>query len=210
MEEIPDRAFDVGIAEQHAVTMSGGLAAEGMVPFCNIYSTFLQRAYDQVIHDIALQKLPVVFCLDRAGLVGQDGATHHGVFDLAFLRCIPNMIIFSPMNEAELRNIMYTAQLGLNQPIAIRYPRGRGVMKVWRTPFEPIKIGASRELVKGSSIAVLSVGHIGNTVTEVLQELENLPEIGHYDMRFVKPLDEKQLHHIFKNYNSLITIGRWL
>ncbi len=206
MEEIPDRAFDVGIAEQHAVTMSGGLAAEGMVPFCNIYSTFLQRAYDQVIHDIALQKLPVVFCLDRAGLVGQDGATHHGVFDLAFLRCIPNMIIFSPMNEAELRNIMYTAQMGLNQPIAIRYPRGRGVMKAWCSPFEQIKIGASRELVKGSSIAILSIGHIGNTVTDVLKELENPTAIGHYDMRFVKPLDDKQLHLIFKNYNTLVTM----
>ncbi len=206
MEEFPDRAFDVGIAEQHAVTMAGGLATEGLIPFCNIYSTFLQRAYDQVIHDIALQNLPVVFCLDRSGLVGQDGATHHGIFDMAFLRCIPNMVIFSPMNESELRNIMYTAQQGITHPIAIRYPRGRGVLNSWRTPFETITIGTSRELVKGSSIAVLSIGHIGNTVTNVLKTLNHASEVGHYDMRFVKPLDEVQLHTIFTNYSGIITI----
>ena len=206
MDAFPDRAFDVGIAEQHAVTMAGGLAAEGMIPYCTIYSTFLQRAYDQVIHDIALQKLPVIFCLDRAGLVGQDGATHHGVFDIAYLRCIPNMVLFSPMNEEELRNILYTAQLGLNHPIAIRYPRGRGVMEAWRTPFQKIALGASRTLVKGTAIAVLSYGHVGNTVTEVLDALGNPTTIGHYDMRFAKPLDEKALHTIFRDYNVILTI----
>ncbi|MBT8264776.1 MAG: 1-deoxy-D-xylulose-5-phosphate synthase, partial [Muriicola sp.] len=206
MEKFPGRAFDVGIAEQHAVTMAGGLATEGIIPFCNIYSTFLQRAYDQVIHDIALQNLPVIFCLDRSGLVGQDGATHHGVFDIAFLRCIPNMVIFSPMNESELRNIMYTVQQGISHPIAIRYPRGRGVLDFWQTPFETITIGTSRELVKGSSIAVLSVGHIGNTVTNVLKDLNHGSKVGHYDMRFVKPLDEIQLHTVFKNYEVIITI----
>ncbi len=206
MDAFPDRAFDVGIAEQHAVTMAGGLAAEGMIPYCTIYSTFLQRAYDQVIHDIALQKLPVIFCLDRAGLVGQDGATHHGVFDIAYLRCIPNMVLFSPMNEQELRNILYTAQLGLNHPIAIRYPRGRGVIEAWRTPFQKIALGSSRTLVRGSSIAVLSYGHIGNTVTEVLNALANPKAIGHYDMRFAKPLDEKALHTIFRDYKIILTI----
>lgn len=206
MEQIPDRAFDVGIAEQHAVTMAAGMAAEGLVPFCNIYSTFLQRAYDQVIHDVALQKLPVIFCLDRAGLVGQDGATHHGIYDIAFLRCIPNMIIFAPMNEVELRNIMYTAQLGLGGPIAIRYPRGRGVLKKWRQPFQKITIGTSVELQKGTKIAVLSLGHIGNGVAELLKEFDNLQEIGHYNMRFVKPLDEKMLEMILGNYEHIITI----
>jgi len=206
MDAFPDRAFDVGIAEQHAVTMAGGLAAEGMIPYCTIYSTFLQRAYDQVIHDIALQKLPVIFCLDRAGLVGQDGATHHGVFDIAFLRCIPNMVLFSPMNEQELRNILYTAQLGLNHPIAIRYPRGRGVMEAWRTPFKKIALGTSRTLARGTDIAVLSYGHLGNTVTEVLHTLGNPTAIGHYDMRFAKPLDEKALHTIFRDYKIILTI----
>lgn len=206
MEQIPDRAFDVGIAEQHAVTMAAGMAAEGLVPFCNIYSTFLQRAYDQVIHDVALQKLPVIFCLDRSGLVGQDGATHHGVYDIAFLRCIPNMIIFAPMNEVELRNIMYTAQLGLSGPIAVRYPRGRGVLKNWKQPFQKITIGTSVELRKGTKIAVLSLGHIGNSVGEILKEFDNIHEIGHYDMRFVKPLDEKMLEMILGNYEHIITI----
>lgn len=206
MEEMPDRAFDVGIAEQHAVTMAAGMAAEGLVPFCNIYATFLQRAYDQVIHDVALQNLPVIFCLDRAGLVGQDGATHHGVFDIAYLRCIPNMIIFSPMNEIELRNSMYTAQMGLNQPIAIRYPRGRGVLQDWRAPFEKVPIGSSRELKKGSKIAILSIGHIGNMVSEILKELGNPTEIGHYDMRFVKPLDKKVLLKIFAEYSKVVTL----
>ncbi len=206
MEEIPDRAFDVGIAEQHAVTMAAGMAAEGLVPFCNIYSTFLQRAYDQVIHDVALQNLPVIFCLDRAGLVGQDGATHHGVYDIAYLRCIPNLIIFAPINEIELRNIMYTAQLGLEHPIAIRYPRGRGVLENWKTPFEKIPIGISEELKKGTKIAVLSIGHIGNMVSELLQEMGNLKEIGHYNMRFIKPLDTRQLEKIFSAYDHIVTI----
>jgi 1-deoxy-D-xylulose-5-phosphate synthase len=206
MDEIPERAFDVGIAEQHAVTLAAGMATQGLIPFCNVYSTFLQRAYDQVIHDVALQKLPVVFCLDRAGLVGQDGATHHGVFDIAYLRCIPNLIIFAPMNEAELRNIMYTAQLGLGRPIAIRYPRGHGVTLDWRSPMEKIDIGVSEEVKKGTKIAVLSIGHIGNMVKQVISELPTSEQIGHYNMRFVKPLDKKQLHYIFNNYSHLITI----
>ncbi|MFS4492977.1 1-deoxy-D-xylulose-5-phosphate synthase [Maribacter sp. 2308TA10-17] len=206
MEEIPKRAFDVGIAEQHAVTMAAGMAAEGLAPFCNVYSTFLQRAYDQVIHDVALQNLPVIFCLDRAGLVGQDGATHHGVYDIAYLRCIPNLIVFAPMNEIELRNIMYTAQLGLKHPIAIRYPRGRGVLKEWKTPFEKIEIGSSEELEKGTKIAVLSVGHIGNMISELLIEMNHSQEIGHYNMRFIKPLDKKQLELVFNSYEHIITI----
>lgn len=206
MEEIPDRAFDVGIAEQHAVTMAAGMAAEGLVPFCNIYSTFLQRAYDQVIHDVAIQNLPVIFCLDRAGLVGQDGATHHGVYDIAFLRCIPNLIIFAPRNEIELRNIMYTAQLGLEHPIAIRYPRGRGVLLDWKMPLEKIAIGTSEELKRGTKIAILSIGHFGNIVLNILNELEHPKEIGHYDMRFVKPIDNNQLKNIFANYSTIITI----
>ena len=206
MAEIPERAFDVGIAEQHAVTLAAGMAAEGLVPFCNIYSTFLQRAYDQVIHDVALQKLPVIFCLDRAGLVGQDGATHHGIYDLAFLGCIPNLIIFAPLNEGELRNIMYTAQLGLPLPIAIRYPRGRGVVSDWQLPFEKIEIGVSQELKKGTKIAVLSIGHIGNRITRVINDLDAPELVGHFNMRFVKPLDKKQLVHIFDYYEHIITI----
>lgn len=206
MEAIPDRAFDVGIAEQHAVTMAAGMAAQGLTPFCTIYSTFLQRAYDQVIHDVALQDLPVIFCLDRAGLVGQDGATHHGVYDIAYLRCIPNLIIFAPMNESELRNIMYTAQLGLEHPMAIRYPRGYGVLHEWRTPFNRIPMGQARELQKGSKVAILSIGHIGNMVTQVISEWDNPTEIGHYDMRFIKPLDEGMLTRVFENYEALITI----
>ncbi|WP_282160396.1 1-deoxy-D-xylulose-5-phosphate synthase [Ulvibacterium marinum] len=206
MEQIPDRAFDVGIAEQHAVTMAAGMAKEGIIPFCNIYSTFLQRAYDQVIHDVALQNLPVIFCLDRAGIVGEDGATHHGVFDLAYLRCIPNLIIFAPMNEMELRNIMYTAQLGLPNPIAIRYPRGQGTTLDWKRPFEEIAIGSSQELKKGSKIAILSLGSIGNRVGKVIDENDNNQQIGHYDMRFIKPLDTNRLEHIFQNYEYIITI----
>lgn len=206
MEQIPDRAFDVGIAEQHAVTMAAGMAKEGIIPFCNIYSTFLQRAYDQVIHDVALQNLPVIFCLDRAGIVGEDGATHHGVFDLAYLRCIPNLIIFAPMNEMELRNIMYTAQLGLPNPIAIRYPRGQGTTLDWKRPFEEIAIGSSQELKKGSKIAILSLGTIGNMVGKVIDENDNNQQIGHYDMRFIKPLDTNRLEHIFQNYEYTITI----
>ncbi len=206
MEEIPERAFDVGIAEQHAVTLSAGMAAEGLIPFCNIYSTFLQRAYDQIIHDVALQNLPVIFCLDRAGLVGQDGATHHGVYDIAYLGCIPNLIIFAPMNEVELRNIMYTAQLGLDRPIAIRYPRGRGVLAQWQAPFEKITIGVSRKLKKGTKIAVLSVGNIGNRVVEIIKELDAPEQVGHYDMRFIKPIDKERLIRIFNHYEHIITI----
>ncbi|HZJ18781.1 MAG TPA: 1-deoxy-D-xylulose-5-phosphate synthase [Pricia sp.] len=205
MAKIPERAFDVGIAEQHAVTLAAGMAAEGLVPFCTIYSTFLQRAYDQVIHDVALQNLPVIFCLDRAGIVGQDGATHHGVYDMAYLRCVPNLIIFAPMNETELRNIMYTAQLGLPHPITIRYPRGHGVLVNWKTPFQKIDIGSSRELRKGTKIAILSIGHIGNMVAEVIKEFSH-DQIGHYDMRFVKPLDKKNLYTIFENYEYVLSI----
>lgn len=198
----PERAFDVGIAEQHAVTMAAGMATQGLIPFCNIYSTFLQRAYDQIIHDVALQNLPVIFCVDRAGLVGEDGATHHGVFDLAYLRCVPNLIIFAPRNERELRNIMYTAQKGLEHPIAIRYPRGRGVTPNWESPFEAIEIGTGVQLEQGEDLAILSIGDISNTVTEAIDGLN----CGHYDMRFVKPLDESLLHTIFKSYSTLITI----
>ena len=198
----PERAFDVGIAEQHAVTMAAGMATQGLIPFCNIYSTFLQRAYDQIIHDVALQNLPVIFCIDRAGLVGEDGATHHGVFDLAYLRCVPNLIIFAPRNERELRNIMYTAQKGLEHPIAIRYPRGRGVTPNWKSPFEAIEIGTGVQLEQGEDLAILSIGAISNAVTEAIDGLN----CGHYDMRFVKPLDESLLHTIFKSYPTLITI----
>ena len=206
MEEIPDRAFDVGIAEQHAVTMAAGMATEGLIPFCTIYSTFLQRAYDQIIHDVALQNLAVIFCLDRAGLVGEDGATHHGVYDIAYLRCIPNLLIFSPMNEMELRNIMYTAQLGLPHPIAIRYPRGKGVTKDWKHPFEKILIGIAQKLKQGTEIAILSIGHIGNSILEIIAELNNPREIGHYNMRFIKPLDKNLLKTIFNTYTHIITI----
>jgi 1-deoxy-D-xylulose-5-phosphate synthase len=206
MDAFPERAFDVGIAEQHAVTLSAGMATQGMVVFCNIYSTFLQRAYDQVIHDVALQNLPVIFCLDRAGLVGEDGATHHGVFDLAYLRCIPNMIIYSPRNEVELRNILYTAQLGLNHPIAIRYPRGRGEIMDWQQPFQKIEIGNATLLKKGSKVAVLSNGFIGRNVTLAFAEISNSALFSQYDFPFVKPLDEKLLHSIFNDYESIITI----
>ncbi|MEN8858493.1 MAG: 1-deoxy-D-xylulose-5-phosphate synthase [Flavobacteriaceae bacterium] len=203
MEEFPERTFDVGIAEQHAVTLAAGMATQGMIPFCNIYSTFMQRAYDQVIHDVALQNLAVVFCLDRAGLVGEDGATHHGVFDIAYMRAIPNMIVCAPRNEIELRNILYTAQLGLEHPIAIRYPRGRGVLVDWKKPFETIKIGTGVCLQEGENIAVLSLGTISENVTEALNQLQN---IAHYDLRFSKPLDEKLLHKIFAKFKKIVTI----
>ncbi len=206
MEALPGRAFDVGIAEQHAVTMAAGMAAEGLIPFCNIYSTFLQRGYDQLIHDVALQNLPVVFCLDRAGIVGQDGPTHHGVFDLAFLRCIPNLIIFAPMNEVELRNMMYTAQLGSSSPLVIRYPRGRGVKAEWRLPFQKIETGVAEELQKGSRLAFLTLGPVGNVVTGILKELGQPETIGHYNMRFAKPLDEKLLKAVFEHYEHVITV----
>ena len=206
LEEIPERAFDVGIAEQHAVTLAAGMVTQGMIPFCTIYSTFLQRAYDQVIHDVALQKLPVIFCLDRAGLVGEDGATHHGVFDLAYLRCIPNMIIFAPMNEIELRDIMFTAQLGLDGPIAIRYPRGRGVTLNWKIPFTKIKLGKGELIKNGDEIAILSIGTVGNLVIEAWNEISNKDKVAHFNMRFVKPLDEVLLHSIFQKFDKIITI----
>jgi 1-deoxy-D-xylulose-5-phosphate synthase len=206
MDAFPKRAFDVGIAEQHAVTLSAGLATQGMIVFCNIYSTFLQRAYDQVIHDVALQNLPVIFCLDRAGLVGEDGATHHGVFDLAYLRCIPNMIIYAPYNEIALRNILYTAQLGLDHPIAIRYPRGRGQIIDWQQPYEKIEIGKANCLKEGTKVAVLSNGTIGNNVALAVAEIENQFEFAHYDFAFVKPLDEDLLHLIFNTFETILTI----
>ena len=202
MNEMPNRAFDVGIAEQHAVTLAAGMATQGLVVFCNIYSTFLQRAYDQIIHDVAIQKLPVIFCLDRSGLVGEDGATHHGVFDLSYLRCIPDLIIFAPRNEIELRNIMYTAQLGLKFPIAIRYPRGRGVTIDWKQPFSKIEIGKATELKKGKNLAILSIGSISKSVSEAIEN----QDVSHFDMRFVKPLDTKLLHSIFKSNTTIITV----
>jgi 1-deoxy-D-xylulose-5-phosphate synthase len=206
MEQMPDRAFDVGIAEQHAVTLAAGMATQGLIPFCNIYSTFLQRAYDQVIHDVALQNLPVIFCLDRAGLVGQDGPTHHGVFDIAYLRCIPNLTLFAPMNEMELRNIMYTAQLGMDGPIAIRYPRGQGVTIDWKNELESIPLGTGRCLKEGSKIAILTVGHIGNEISRLLPNLDQTDAIVHYDMLFIKPLDKKLLDTVFNTYDRIITL----
>ena len=208
MDAFPDRAFDVGIAEQHAVTLSAGMATQGMVVFCNIYSTFLQRAYDQVIHDVALQNLPVIFCLDRAGLVGEDGATHHGVFDLAYLRCIPNMIIYAPKDEIDLQNILYTASLGLKHPIAIRYPRGRGNNVNWKKPaeFEKYEIGKAKKLKKGKKIAVISTGTIAYNVSLAISEIDDSNKIAHYDFGFVKPLDEKVLHKICKKFSSIITV----
>jgi 1-deoxy-D-xylulose-5-phosphate synthase len=208
MKAMPDRAFDVGIAEQHAVTFSAGLATQGMVPFCNIYSSFMQRAYDQVVHDVALQNLHVVFCLDRGGLAGSDGPTHHGSFDLAYFRCIPNMVVSAPMNESELRNLMYTAQLEKNaMPISIRYPRGQGVMPEWRTPFEEIKIGTGRKIRNGKDIAILTIGHPGNFAVEACAELKKAGvNAAHYDMRFVKPIDEKLLHEVFSKFDKVITV----
>ncbi|MEN8187270.1 MAG: 1-deoxy-D-xylulose-5-phosphate synthase, partial [Bacteroidota bacterium] len=205
IEKCPERAFDVGIAEQHAVTLAAGMATRGMVPFCAIYSTFLQRAYDQVIHDVAIQKLPVIFCLDRAGLVGEDGATHHGVFDLAFLRPIPNMIIFAPMNEIELRNIMYTAQLGLNNPIAIRYPRARGKNIHWKEDFQKLEIGKGEKLTDGNKLAILSIGTIGENVKKIITKYPK-GSIAHFNMRFIKPLDKELLHDIFINFALILTI----
>ena len=208
MEKMPDRAFDVGICEQHAVTLSAGLATQGMRVFCNIYSSFMQRAYDMVVHDVAIQKLPVVFCLDRAGLVGEDGATHHGCYDIAYMRCIPNMIVSAPMNEKELRNLMYTSQLETTtNPFVIRYPRGEGVMPEWKTPFEEIQIGKGRKLKDGQDVAILSFGHPGNFAASAIREVkaEGINP-AHYDMRFVKPLDEALLHEVFSKYNKIITI----
>jgi len=207
MDEMPDRAFDVGIAEQHSVTFSAGLAVSGMIPFCNIYSSFMQRAYDQVIHDVALQKLQVVFCLDRGGLVGDDGATHHGAFDIAYMRCIPNLIIASPMDEPELRNMMYTAQLPDTGTFVIRYPRGNGVTPDWRTPMSKMEIGKGRIVKKGYGVAVLSFGAVGNFVVKADKRWQtDAIEIAHYDMRFAKPLDEDLLHKIFSKFNKIITV----
>jgi len=206
MEAMPDRAFDVGIAEQHAVTFSAGLATQGLVPFCNIYSTFMQRAYDQVIHDVCLQNLPVVLCLDRAGFAGADGPTHHGAYDIAFFRCIPNLVVSAPMNEEELRNMMYSASI-YNGPYSIRYPRGKGVMPDWKTPFEKIPTGQGRIIKEGEEIAILTIGHIGNYAVEATAKLakENLNP-AHYDMRFVKPLDGELLHEIFGKFKKVITV----
>ncbi len=207
MEKMPERTFDVGIAEQHAVTFSAGLAKEGMIPFCNIYSSFMQRAYDQVIHDVAIQNLNVVFCLDRGGLVGSDGATHHGVFDLAYLRCIPNITVSAPMDEMELRNLMYTAQLGNKGPFSIRYPKGTGVIPDWKKPMKEVQVGKARLIQTGEDIVILSIGHIGNLVVEASKKLNKANiSVCHYDMRFVKPLDENILHTVFRNFKKIITI----
>ncbi|MCF8460509.1 MAG: 1-deoxy-D-xylulose-5-phosphate synthase [Flavobacteriales bacterium] len=207
MKAMPKRAFDVGIAEQHAVTFSAGMATQGLVPFCNIYSSFMQRAYDQVIHDVALQNLNVVFCLDRGGLVGADGATHHGAYDIAFMRCIPNIKVASPMNEEELRNMMYTSQLEDRGVWSIRYPRGNGVMQEWKTPFAEIEVGKARKVNDGDDVAILSLGHVGNYVVDATKGLDAKGiSAAHYDMRFAKPLDEQLLHSIFKKFTKVITI----
>ncbi|MFN5478520.1 MAG: 1-deoxy-D-xylulose-5-phosphate synthase [Chitinophagaceae bacterium] len=208
MEEMPDRAVDVGICEQHAVTLSAGMATMGLKVFCNIYSSFMQRAYDQVVHDVAIQKLPVIFCLDRAGLVGDDGPTHHGVYDIAYMRCIPNMIVSSPMNESELRNLMYTAQLeSTDLPFVIRYPRGEGVMPEWKTEMEEVTIGKGRRLKEGKDIAILSFGHPGNFAAAAIRNLRTEGiQPAHYDMRFVKPIDEELLHEVFTTHSKVITV----
>ncbi|MCD4745693.1 MAG: 1-deoxy-D-xylulose-5-phosphate synthase [Bacteroidales bacterium] len=207
MEKMPDRAFDVGIAEQHAVTFSAGLATQGMIPFCNIYSTFMQRAYDQLIHDVALQNLQVVFCLDRGGLVGEDGATHHGAYDLSYLRTVPNIIIASPLNEEELRNMMFTAQLDDTGTFAIRYPRGQGVMPDWKKPFKKLEIGKGQIISDGKDLAIITIGHIGNYAIKACQKLKKQAyDIAHYDMRFLKPVDEQLLHEIFKKFSKIITV----
>src|SRR6187200_758551 len=208
MELMPDRAIDVGIAEQHAVTLSAGMATQGMKVFCNIYSSFMQRAYDMVIHDVAIQKLPVIFCLDRAGLVGDDGPTHHGAYDIAFMRCIPNMVVSAPMNESELRNLMYTAQLESTQtPFVISYPRGEGVMPEWKTEMKELKLGTGRKLKDGNDIAILSFGHPGNFAAAAIRDLKNDGlNPAHYDMRFAKPLDEALLHEVFSKFEKIITV----
>ena len=208
MEQMPHRAFDVGICEQHAVTLSAGMATQGMKVFCNIYSSFMQRAYDMVIHDVAIQKLPVIFCLDRAGLVGEDGPTHHGCYDIAYMRCIPNMVISAPMNESELRNLMYTAQLeSTKNPFVIRYPRGEGVMPEWKTKMEAIQIGTGRKLKDGTGIAILSFGHPGNFAAAAIRDVKQEGiNPAHYDIRFVKPLDEPLLHEVFAKFDKIITV----
>ncbi|TSD63782.1 1-deoxy-D-xylulose-5-phosphate synthase [Inquilinus sp. KBS0705] len=207
MKAMPTRAFDVGIAEQHAVTFSAGMATQGLIPFCNIYSSFMQRAYDQVIHDVALQKLNVVFCLDRAGFAGADGGTHHGAYDLAYMRCIPNMVVSAPMNEEELRNLMYTAQQENMGPFVIRYPRGNGVMVDWQRPFKAIPVGKGRKICDGEEVAIVTIGAIGNEATKAIADLNTegfYP--AHYDLRFVKPLDEDMLHEVFTKYNQVVTV----
>ncbi len=208
MEKMPHRAFDVGICEQHAVTLSAGLATQGMRVFCNIYSSFMQRAFDQVVHDVAIQKMPVTLCLDRAGLVGEDGPTHHGCYDIAYFRCIPNIIISAPMNEQELRNLMYTSQLETTEyPFVIRYPRGEGVMPEWRTKLEEVQIGKGRKLKDGEDVAILSLGHPGNFAQAAIRELRTEGiNPAHYDIRFVKPIDEDLLHEVFTKYNRVITV----
>lgn len=206
MEAYPDRAFDVGIAEQHAVTFAAGLATQGKVVYCNIYSTFLQRAYDQVIHDVALQNIPVIFCLDRAGLVGEDGPTHHGVFDMAYLRCIPNLTIFAPRDEIALRNMLYTCQLKPIGPVAIRYPRGQGITVNWKKPFKPIEIGKATPLKIGEKLAILSIGTMALNVSEAIENIASKAIISHYDMGFVKPLDESCLLEVFKTHQQIITV----
>ena len=207
MQEMPERAFDVGIAEQHAVTFSAGLATQGLVPFCNIYSSFMQRAYDQVIHDVAIQNLNVVFCLDRGGFVGADGPTHHGVYDMAFFRFIPNMIVSAPMDEKELRNLMYTAQLPNKGPFSIRYPRGNGHFVDWESPLQEIEIGTGRKIKEGSDVAILTIGHVGNFAVDAASDLQEQGyNVGVYDMRFVKPLDNKMLDEVFQKYDKVITV----
>ena len=208
MREMPNRAFDVGIAEQHAVTFSAGLATQGLIPYCNIYSSFMQRAFDQVVHDVAIQKLPVVFCLDRAGIAGADGPTHHGAYDIAFFRCIPNMIVSAPMNEEELRNLMYTAQLkNHGGPFSIRYPRGNGVMPHWQRPFKEIEVGKGRKVCDGEDVAILTIGHIGNETVKACLELNSEGyHPAHYDLRFVKPIDERLLHEVFTKFGKIITV----
>src|SRR6201995_5665789 len=207
MKAMPDRAFDVGIAEQHAVTFSAGLATQGLIPFCNIYSSFMQRAYDQVIHDVAIQKLNVVFCLDRAGVAGADGPTHHGAYDLAYMRCIPNMTVSAPMNEEELRNLMFTAQQDDMGPFVIRYPRGNGVMVDWQRPMKALKVGKGRKICDGDEVAILTIGHIGNEAVKAIAGLNNEGYFpAHYDLRFVKPLDEDLLHEVFKKFDKVITV----
>jgi 1-deoxy-D-xylulose-5-phosphate synthase len=208
MKAMPDRAFDVGIAEQHAVTFSAGLATQGLIPFCNIYSTFMQRAYDQVVHDVALQNLHVIFCMDRAGLAGADGQTHHGMLDIPYMRCVPNMVVSAPMNEEELRNLMYTATLDKNAgPFSIRYPRGNGVLIDWKRPFAEIEVGKGRKLKDGKDMAILSFGTAGLLAQTAINLLEKDGiSCGHYDMRFVKPLDEELLHEIFAKYKYIITV----
>jgi 1-deoxy-D-xylulose-5-phosphate synthase len=206
MEKFPERTFDVGIAEQHAVTLAAGMATQGMTVFCNIYSTFLQRAYDQVIHDVALQNLPVIFCIDRAGFVGEDGATHHGLFDIAYLSCIPNIMLLAPINEIELRQLLYTTQLGIKGPIAIRYPRGRGFIQNWQVPFEKLDFIKATPLKTDGKIAILSTGTIGNNVRKAIEKVQKKNSFSHYHFMCIKPLDEFTLEIIGKKYTQIITI----